>query len=343
MQLRFNDLNRHLAGQLAPSYFVSGDEPLQLQEATDQIRAAARAAGCHERERIAINEKEDWLQLAQSSASLSLFAERKLIEIHVPNGKPGSEGSKALQQYLASGSDDILLVVSGKLDKSSARAKWFTALDQHGVVMQVWPISPQEMPGWIGARLQAAGLHADRAAIQLLSERVEGNLLAAVQEIEKLKLLAGDAPLNPERIQELVLGSARYNPFDLIDVALAGNSQHALRSARGLRAEGTAPPALLWVLQRELRLLSDLHQQGQRGVSIDQAMQQAGVWKKRMRLIKTAVQRHSATTLDQLAAIALQIDATSKGFARGNPWDAIDRFLLLLAEGQQRQRATSLG
>lgn len=334
MQLRGDRLAGHLSQQLAPCYLVAGDEPLLVQEAADQIRAAARAAGCNERERIAIDSKDDWLALHQAGGSLSLFADKRLIEVHIPNGKPGADGSKALQEYLAGEPDDILLIVSGKIDKASQRAKWFTALDQRGVVLLMWPIKLNELPGWIDNRLKQAGLSADRDAVRLLAERVEGNLLAAAQEVEKLKLLAQNQRVTLETVREAVSDNARFNPFDLVDVALAGDARHALRTARGLRAEGSAAPAVLWALHREVRLLSRLHAETQRGASAQQAAQQAGVWRNRVNLVLGALQRHSGASLQRLETLALAVDGASKGFAPGDPWNSIDDMLVLLARGR---------
>ena len=198
MQLKPPQLADHLSQHLAPCYLISGDEPLIVQECADAIRTAARAAGCAERQRITISGKDDWLELGHSAGSLSLFADRKLIEVQLPSGKPGTEGSKAIQEYLAGEQEDVLLIISGRIDKQSQKSKWYVALDQAGVVLPVWPISPAELPGWIAARMKAAGLTADNDAVTLLAERLEGNLLAASQEIEKLKLLHGEQTITAE-------------------------------------------------------------------------------------------------------------------------------------------------
>jgi DNA polymerase-3 subunit delta len=198
MQLKPPQLADHLSQHLAPCYLISGDEPLIVQECADAIRAAARAAGCTERQRISISSKDDWLELGHSAGSLSLFADRKLIEVQLPSGKPGTEGSKAIQEYLAGDQEDVLLIVSGRIDKQSHKSKWYVALDQAGVILPVWPISPAELPGWIAARMKTAGLTADNDAVTLLAERLEGNLLAASQEIEKLRLLHGEQTITAE-------------------------------------------------------------------------------------------------------------------------------------------------
>ena len=338
MQLRSDGLARHLNQQLAPCYLIAGDETLLVQEAADAIRAAARAAGCHERERIAIDHKEDWQQLLHSSGSLSLFADRKLIEVHLPSGKPGTDGSKAIQEYLDSENDDVLLLISGKIDKQSQQAKWFKALDQRGAVLLIWPVKFHELPGWIDQRLKAVGMRADKEALQMLAERVEGNLLAAAQEVEKLKLLTGDEMITADTVRSAVLDNARFDPFELVDTALSGDARHALRTARGLRAEGSPPQVILWALHKEVRLLSRLRDAIDRGAPPDRALQQAGVWRSRMRVVQSALQRHRRKSLQQLEAIALRVDGAGKGYGPGDPWDYINDMLLLLALGHTADR-----
>ena len=224
MQLKPPQLADHLSQHLASCYLISGDEPLIVQECADAIRAAARAADCSERQRITISGKDDWLELGHSAGSLSLFADRKLIEVQLPSGKPGTEGSKAIQEYLAGDQEDVLLIVSGRIDKQSQKSKWYVALDQAGVVLPVWPISPAELPGWIAARMKTAGLTADNDAVTLLAERLEGNLLAASQEIEKLRLLHGEQTITAELVADTVSDNARYDAFRLVDVALSGTA-----------------------------------------------------------------------------------------------------------------------
>lgn len=333
MQVHSDKLRAQLGRQLAPCYLLAGEEPLILQEAADLIRATARSNGCVERHRISIENKDDWMQLLQASDSLSLFAERKLIEVHLPSGKPGAEGSKAILDYLAIESDDVLLLMSGKIDKSSQRSKWFNALDQKGVVSLIWPVKPMEMPRWIAQRLQDNGMHAEREAVQLLAERMEGNLLAAAQEIEKLRLLVGQGDITADMISHAVLDSARFDPFNLVDTALAGNVRHSLRTIRGLRGEGSAPQVILWALHREIRQLAKLRHTIDSGSSFDQAARQSGLWRARIPLFRSALQRHNLQTLQQLEVMALQADGAGKGFIHGDPWRHLDNILILLARG----------
>ena len=333
MQLKPTQLDTHLAQNLAPCYLISGDEPLLVQECADAIRRAARAGGCAERQRLHISSKDDWLELGHAAGSLSLFAERKLIEVQLPSGKPGTEGSKAIQEYLASSPDDVLLIVSGRIDKQSQKSKWYLALDQAGVVMPIWPVSPTELPRWISDRMSSLGLTAEPDAIALLAERLEGNLLAAAQEVEKLKLLHGDHTITATMVADTVSDNARYDAFRLVDVALSGDARGAVRTLRGLKGEAVQPPVLLWAVAREVRLLADLKRDVAAGTSIDRAMQQKGVWRNRQGLVRTALNRLSGRDLAEMQTLSFQVDGSSKGFLLGEPWSLLERLLIVLAQG----------
>ena len=335
MQLKPPQLADHLSQNLAPCYLISGDEPLIVQECADAIRSAARAAGCAERQRITISSKEDWLELGHCAGSLSLFADRKLIEVQLPSGKPGTEGSKAIQEYLARAQADVLLIISGRIDKQSQKSKWHVALNQAGVVLPVWPISPAELPGWIAARIKTAGLTADNDAVTLLAERLEGNLLAASQEIEKLRLLHGEQTITAELVADTVSDNARYDAFRLVDVALSGDSRGAVRTLRGLRAEAVQPPVLLWALSREVRLLADLKREIASGTPVNAALSQRGVWQNRQALVRSAMNRLGGRDLAEMQALSFHADGASKGFMRGEPWSLLERLVVVLAQGSR--------
>ena len=335
MQLKPQQLADHLSQHLAPCYLISGDEPLIVQECADAIRTAARAAGCAERQRITISSKDDWLELGHSAGSLSLFADRKLIEVQLPSGKPGTEGSKAIQEYLAGAQEDVLLIISGRIDKQSQKSKWHVALNQAGVVLPVWPISPAELPGWIAARIKTAGLTADNDAVTLLAERLEGNLLAASQEIEKLRLLHGEQTITAELVADTVSDNARYDAFRLVDVALSGDSRGAVRTLRGLRAEAVQPPVLLWALSREVRLLADLKREIASGTPVNAALSQRGVWQNRQALVRSAMNRLGGRDLAEMQALSFHADGASKGFMRGEPWSLLERLVVVLAQGSR--------
>ena len=231
MKLSPAQLGKHLQGTLAPIYVVCGDEHLLCQEACDAIRAATRAQGFSERQVFHVETGFDWGQLIEAGASLSLFAEKRLIELRIPNGKPGDKGAAALLDYLARPAEDTVLLISlPKLDGSTQKTKWAKALIDGKDVqfLQIWPVDAAQLPQWIRQRLAQAGLSADQEAVELIAARVEGNLLAAAQEIEKLKLLADAGQISADTVQAAVADSARYDVFGLIDAALHGQAAHAL-------------------------------------------------------------------------------------------------------------------
>ena len=332
MRLRPEQLAKNLQQQLQPLYLISGDEGLLVQEACDAIRTRAREQGCSEREILRVEGKFDWNSLLGSAAEMSLFAESKLIELHIPTGKPGAEGSKALQAYLESPSgDNILLIIAGKIDKQSTNSKWFKALDQAGVIIQVWPIDASQLPRWLQQRLQQAGLSIEADALQLLCDRVEGNLLAAVQEVEKLRLLTDSDTLTRADIQAAVTDNARYNLFDLVDHALNGNASAAFKMLHGLRGEGTESAVVLWALAREIRQLYQVQLSIDSGSSASQAMQAARIWDKRQPLVSAGRQRHGRAGIEQLMQQAEAVDRCIKGLKPDDPWDALGQLLLALS------------
>jgi len=330
MRLYPEKLAAHLQRQLLPVYLVSGDEPLQLQECCDLVRAAARSGGCSDRVVIeAAGRDFDWRELHNSTASLSLFAQRRLIELRVPDGKPGAEGSRALCDYLEQAAEgDVLLVVAGRIDKQSTSSKWFRAIDRVGASVQVWPVDAANLPRWLRQRLAAADLAIDADTLALLAERVEGNLLAAVQEVEKLKLLATDGRVTLQTVLDAVADNARYNLFDMADSALRGDAATGLRMLHGLRGEGTEPAVALWALAREIRTLCEARQAMDAGHSAEQALGARKVWPKRMPLLQGALRRHDRASLDRLLQRAAEVDGSIKGFADGRPWDNLEDLLL---------------
>ena len=335
MRVYPEQLGAELERQLRPVYLVSGDEPLLVQECADRIRAAARHAGCSERQVFDAGERSfDWLELAQGAGSLSLFAERRLLELRIPSGKPGSEGSKALLEYLDDAADggDVLLIVAGRIDKASTSSKWYRAIDSIGATVTVWPPREGELPRWLAQRAGAMGLTVERDALDLLAERVEGNLLAAVQELEKLRLLAGDQPIDIQRVGAAVSDNARFSVFACVDAALAGHGADSLRMLQGLRAEGTQPTVVVWALTRELQLLHGLCLAVEAGQPPGQAVAAARVWKSRQGLVQAALGRHSADGCARLLRLAGHGDGCAKGYAQGSPWEALELLVLALAD-----------
>lgn len=327
-------LSGHLQQQLLPVYLISGEEPLLVQECSDAVRTAARDAGCTDREIVDTEAPGfDWSQLAANAATMSLFGDRKLVELRLPGGKPGAEGSKALIEYLelSDGSDDILLIVAGKIDKQSTNSKWYKALDKAGASVQVWPVKAHELPRWLQQRLGAAGLEIDRDALELLSDRLEGNLLAAVQEVEKLKLLAEGGRVSVATVTEAVSDNARYNIFDMADRALAGDAASSVKMLRGLCAEGTEATVALWSLLKDIRTLQQARAAVDAGQRPQQALSELRVFKSRLGLMQSALERHNRGSLIRLQSRASATDGAIKGFADGKPWDQLESLALALA------------
>lgn len=336
MRLYPEKLAAHLKQQCLPVYLVTGDETLLVQECADLVRAAAREAGCTDREILDAGAGGfDWQSLPNCATEMSLFGDRKLIELRLPSGKPGAEGGKAIAEYLErSGGEDVLLVVSGKIDRQSQNSKWFKSLDKAGAWVQLWPVTPEELPRWLRQRLGAAGLKADDDALELLAERVEGNLLAAVQEVEKLKLLAPDRHVTAETVTSAVLDNARFNLFGMADAALGGDAAGSLRMLHGLRGEGTEASVALWALAREVRSLYTIQLDCEGGRNTQQAMQAHRVWKNRVPLVQSALGRHNLRSLAALLQLAADVDGAIKGYAPGRPWDLLDQLALRLASSR---------
>ncbi len=333
MHLRPEELLNQLKKQLLPVYVVSGDEPLLVQEACDLIRQHARQQGCTEREVIDASPKNfDWQEILASATSMSLFSERKLVEVRLPSGKPGAAGSKALCTYVdIAGPDDVLLLIAGKIDKQSMSSKWVKTLDKKGAVMQLWPIGARDLPRWLQQRVANAGMSIDRDALQLLSDRVEGNLLAAVQEVEKLKLLSDNSNISAKDVTEAVSDNARYNLFEMVDSALRGDVASSLRMLHGLRGEGTESAVVLWAITRETHTLQQVQGARKKGQSMQQALRDQRVWNNRMQLVQGACERHNPAALANIVDLAAKADGSIKGFADGKPWDNLESLILALS------------
>lgn len=332
MRLRVEQLGEHLSGGLAPVYFICGDEPLLLQEAADAIRAAARAQGFGDRELFHANAGFDWQQLLAEANALSLFAEKKILELRLDGGKPGDKGAKAIVEYCqAPSTDNLLLVISPKLDAAAMRSNWVKSLEAIGVMIQVWPVSANQMPQWISRRLHQANIQASRSAIDILADRVEGNLLAAVQEIEKLRLLAIDGEIDAETMSTVVADSARFNVFTLVDKILEGDAPASARILRGLRDEGTDPLVILWALTRELRTLIQAAESRQYHKSAEDVFRELRVWDKRQPLLKTALRRLKPAHLRILLRQAGLVDRAIKGLYADSPWEVLTALAMSFA------------
>ncbi|MEX8517737.1 MAG: DNA polymerase III subunit delta [Leptothrix sp. (in: b-proteobacteria)] len=343
MQIRADQLSQQLARGLRPLYTVYGDEPLLVQEAADTIRAAARAAGYAERSvHTVAGAHFDWSSLLGAASELSLFAARQLIEIRIPSGKPGKDGSEALQRYCSLLSDDVLtLVLLPRLDRTQQGSAWFTALDAAGVTVRIDPIERRALPTWIAQRLAAqnqrvADGEEGQRTLTFFADRVEGNLLAAHQEISKLGLLHPAGVLSLEQVESAVLNVARYDVFKLGEAVLAGQAARALRMLDGLQAEGEAAVLVHWTLAEDIRMLGRIHAAIAQGTPVSMALREARVWGAKEKLVERLAPQLDAARLDALLVAAQICDGLVKGLRHpdwpSEPWAGLRRLVLLLVE-----------
>ncbi|WP_284618110.1 DNA polymerase III subunit delta [Aquabacterium humicola] len=343
MQLRPDQLAAQLARGLKAVYTVHGDEPLLAQEAGDAIRAAARNAGYGERKVFTVSGAHfDWSGVLGASQAMSLFAERQLIEIRIPNGKPGKDGSEALQRYCEGLNDDVLTIVHlPKLDRQQQQGAWFTALDAAGITVRVDPIERRALPQWLAQRLAAQGQRVEdgetgQRTLAFFADRVEGNLLAAHQELQKLALLYPAGALSFEQVEAAVLNVARYDVFKLGEAVLAGQTARVLRMLDGLRAEGEATVLVHWTLAGDILSLKAAHDAMASGKPLPVALREARVWGLKERLFERVLPLISAHQIAHLVEAASTCDGVIKGLKHPDwplePWDAIRRLALLLTQ-----------
>ena len=336
MQLRAEQLETHLSKPLSSVYVIHGDEPLLALEAADAIRAAARKQGCDEREVLSVERGFDWSELTQAGASRSLFGGRKIVELRIPTGKPGTQGSAAIAAYCERlGKENVTLVSLPRLRKDEQNSRWFLALAGAGVVVDIYPVDRARLPDWVGARLARQGQRASPEALGFLTDRVEGNLLAAYQEVQKLGLLLPKGELSAEQVSDAVANVARYDAYDCSAALLAGDMARYVRVLDGLRSEGESPVFILWALSEELRAVARIQQGAEAGRAIDQLLRENRVWGERQGVVKTALRRHSRRALEGALLHAARIDRASKGAGPGEPWDEFIRLgLELLRESK---------
>ena len=327
MLLKGDQLAAHLERELRPLYVLYGDEPLLVIEAANTIRAKARKAGYNEREILTVLPHFDWNQLLAAGGNLSLFGDRKLIDLRIPTGKPGKEGGAALQEWCRNLSpDNLLLVTLPELDWREEKAAWFTTLVNAGVALKLMAPPLAELPGWIAGRLLRQQQSADVDSLKFIADRVEGNLLAAHQEIQKLGLLYPAGALSPAQIREAVLNVARYDIDGLREALLVGDITRLCRTLDGLMHEGEAPPLVLWAMSEEIRTLTLIRSGLDRGRPLEVLLKEARVWGPRVNPVKKALQRLSTATLEAALQQAGGIDRLAKGIGQGNIWE---EFLLL--------------
>jgi DNA polymerase-3 subunit delta len=337
MMLRPDALEGHLAKTLAPLYVIASDEHLLALEAADKIRRAARANGFSERDVLTVERTFKWGELLAANQELSLFGDKKLIELRIPTGKPGKDGSAALQAYAKDLSpDNLTLVTLPKLDWQSAKASWVTSLQQAAVYIDIPTVERAALPNWIGQRLAAQQQSADRQGLDFIADRVEGNLLAAHQEIQKLGLLHEPGKLTFEQIHDAVLNVARYDVFKLSEAMLLGDPARLVRMLEGLKGEGEALPLVLWAVAEEIRTLLKLKSGMEQGRPLGALLKEHRIWGPRERMMEPALRRLSVATLEAALQDAAQVDKMVKGLrARafaGDAWDAMLQLALKVAK-----------
>ena len=338
MQLRVDALEGHLAKSLAPLYVISSDEHLLALEAADKIRKTARANGYTERDVLTVERSFKWGELLAANQALSLFGDKKIIELRIPTGKPGKDGGAALQSYAKDLSpDNLTLITLPKLDWQTAKAAWVGALQQAAVYIEIPSIERPALPNWIGVRLAAQGQSADRESLDFIADRVEGNLLAAHQEIQKLGLLHEPGKLTFEQIHDAVLNVARYDVFKLSEAMLAGDPARLVRMLEGLKGEGEALPLVLWAVAEEIRTLLKLKCAMAQGRPLGALLKEYRIWGPRERMMEPALRRISLPVLEQAMQEAAQIDKMIKGLRAkafaGDAWDAMLQLALRVARG----------
>ena len=339
MQIKLEQLQGNLAKGLAPVYFLTGDEVLLMQEAADMIRAAAKNAGYDERQIFHAEGKFDWNSLSHAASEMSLFAQQRIFDLRLPTAKPGKQGGEALRDYCSRIPEDtILLVSAGKLEASAKKSAWVKALDNAGVMVTIWPVNASALPMWIEQRARAKGITMERESVRLIADRVEGNLLAASQEIDKLKLLYGETAISVEDVNRAVADSARFDIFGLVDAALQGNIRRVIRMLNSLRVEGVEEILVLWALAREIRIMANIASDIENGVNIGNAVSAAGVWNNRKQLISAAVRSTSSRRWFSLLARCLKIDKTIKGLEKADPWMQLQELVVLMSRITARKR-----
>ncbi len=329
MPARITDLPRLLGtNELKPVWLIAGAEHLLVMEAADRLRARARELGYAEREIHDVDHRFNWDELAMSGAAMSLFATLRVIELRMPTGKPGKEGSAAISAWCADPPPDTLLLITAQEWSKSHEGAWYSAIERAGVAMPVWPIKREEMSGWISARMKSRGLRATADAIELLGERIEGNMLAAAQEIDKLALLVGESLLDVDTLEASVADDARFDAFRLTDAAIAGDATRALRIVEGLRIEGAeAIPLLGWLL-KELRVLYRL---ANAGSNINQAFKTERIWDAKQAGFKRALKAGDAAHWERCIIHLGRIDRIAKGRGAGDVWREIERLITAIA------------
>lgn len=331
MQIRPDQLQQHLAQSIAPVYLIAGDEPLLVQEARERVIRAAAERGYLERELLVVEPRFDWDNELFAAGAPSLFTQQKVIDLRLASGKPGKPGAAALVSWVDNPVPDTVLVLSfGGWEAASRKSKWAKTVEQAGVLVEIWPLRPHELPGWISERMMAAGLGSDPEAVEMLAELVEGNLLAAQQEIDKLAMLKGGTAVTAADIEGSVVNSSRFSGFRLAECVLRGEAAESLRVTAGLQRNDVAIQPVSAALFNELALVGGLLDLQMEGGSEHTFFNRARVWPQRQGPIKMAAGRLSAEQLGKAFRALATIDMQGKGQAAGDAWQTMDDLVLFL-------------
>lgn len=329
MNVRPDQLQASISTTVYPVYLVSGDEPLQQMESLDVIRSFLREQEYAEREILDVDAQFDWHRLMEEAANMSLFASRRIVELRLPSAKPGRQGSQVIKEYLSRPPEDTVLIINaGKVDASAKKSAWYKSVEQNGLVVQCWPVPVEKLSIWLKQRFKARDMDADNEVLAYISQHVEGNLLAADQEIEKLYLLLGPGKITYADVAEAVTSQSRYSVFELVDMLLTGNMKRVIKIVSGLKAEGVVPVVVNWALTKDIRLLA---QAAQDRSSAEFLLKRSGVWQTRMGLFKACLSRHNGRSLQMMLKRCAYIDAASKGVVDANVWDEIETLCVRLA------------
>ena len=337
MKLQARQLTGHLARELASVYLVAGDEPLLVSEALEEIRARARKGGFEQRDLYVVERAFKWRELEADAQNLSLFSNRRIIELRLPTPRPGDVGARTLRSLAERPDPDrLLLIATTKLDAAAARSVWVKCIESQGVIVQVWPIERPALADWIRRRAAASGLALTRPAAELLADRIEGNLLAADQEIQKLVLLLGEGTADEDAVLGAVASNTRFDVFTLTDAILSGNARRAMKVLDGLRAEGAEPALVSWAISRDLCLLARLKAAALSGEGEASSFSRHRVWQRRQPLVKRALRRFEPDQLTRLLVRASEVDNVIKGVLRGSPWDELMRLVMEILDDSLR-------
>ena len=333
MRIYPEKLPAKLAADILPLYIVSGDEPLLVQESTDVIRKHFKNLGFAEREIFHVDSKFDWQSLKYANESMSLFSNKKIIELRMGSIKPGKQGALALadlcQNLLP---ENCVLLTMPKVDSATQKTKWFKTLDKVGGIVQIWPIEKKMLPNWVANRFRLAGLEASKEAVLELTDRIEGNLLVAVQEIERMKLCATNEKVGSKEVLADVADATRFDVFQLIDAALEGKIDRVIRIIETLRLSDLEPLFLTNMLAREIRSLSSISFELDLGQSLEAAMRSRRIWDKRKSFVSSCLERHCKHDFERFQVRLTRVDRMIKGIdPSGKPWDEITNIVTKLA------------